>query len=106
MPEQTRRTAAKWWGATRNIVPSLTHSSVSQQLRQQGVPHKMLVPLGDGLPTADIAIQPKSGSRSVAVQVKHPELHVMSFRAFLLVSLLYRHLLPGRQSEHGTGSCY
>ena len=72
MPEQTRRTAAKWWGATRNIVPSLTHSSVSQQLRQHGVPHKMLVPLGDGLPTADIAIQPKTGSRSVAVQVSAP----------------------------------
>ncbi|CAL5223598.1 g6137 [Coccomyxa viridis] len=76
MPEQTRRTAAKWWGATRNIVPSLTHSSVSQQLRQQGVPHKMLLPLGDGLPTIDIAIQPKTGSRSVAVQVMGP--HEMS----------------------------
>lgn len=70
MPDQTRRTAAKWWGATRNIVPSLTHSSVSQHLRQHGVPHTMLVPLGDGLPTADIAIQPITGSRSVAVQVR------------------------------------
>ena len=70
MPDQTRRTAAKWWGATRNIVPSLTHSSVSQQLRQLGVPHTVLIPLGDGLPTADIAIQPRTGSRPIAVQVR------------------------------------
>ena len=70
MPDQTRRTAAKWWGATRNIVPSLAHSSVSQQLRQQGVTHTVLVSLGDGLPTADIAIQPRTGSRPIAVQVR------------------------------------
>ena len=70
MPENTRRTAAKWWSTTRNMVPSLSHSSISQQLREQGVPHAMMVPLGDGLPTADIAIQPKTGSRSIAVQVR------------------------------------
>ena len=73
LPAQVRRTAAKWRSATRNMVPSLSHSSISQQLRQQGVPHTMLVHLGEGLPTADIAIQPKNGSRSLAVQVgPHP----------------------------------
>lgn len=70
LPDQTRRTAAKWWSATRNMVPSLSHSNISQQLRQHGVPHTLMVPLGEGLPTADIAIQPKTGGRAVAVQAR------------------------------------
>lgn len=76
LPAQLRRTAAKWWSATRNMVPSLSHSSISAQLRQRGVPHTMLVHLGEGLPTADIAIQPKNGSRALAVQVGPPSLLV------------------------------
>lgn len=69
LPDQVRRTAAKWWSATRNMVPSLSHTSVSKQLRQRGVPHSMMVHIREGLPTIDIAIQPKTGSRSAALQV-------------------------------------
>ena len=72
LPAQLRRTAAKWWSTTRNMVPSLSHSSISAQLRQRGVPHTMLVHLGEGLPSAEIAIQPKNGSRALAVQVRPP----------------------------------
>ena len=90
LPAQVRRTAAKWWSTTRNMVPSLSHSSISAQLRQRGVPHTMLVHLGEGLPTADIAIQPKNGSKSLAIQVEPPSLLV---RVRGLVYVCTRHLV-------------
>jgi hypothetical protein len=60
------------------MVPSLSHTSISKQLRQQGIPHSMMVHIREGLPTIDIAIERKTGSRSAALQVMASHLSMLT----------------------------
>lgn len=66
LPEAVAKTAGKWWGTTANKVPSLSHVGVSGLLKSMGVEHTVMVTLGAGLPTVDIAID---GEHPVAIQV-------------------------------------
>ena len=71
LPQPIAKAAGKWWRASANRVPSLSHDGVSRTLKHLGVKHKMLVFLGEGLPTVDIALEAGAEQQKVAIQVTY-----------------------------------
>lgn len=70
LPERVEKAAAKWWRTTATTVPSLSHGGVSRTLKGLGVKHRVVVFLGDGLPTVDIALEDTVNQQRVAIQVR------------------------------------
>ena len=70
LPQVLEKAAAKWWRATANTVPSLSHDGVSHTLKRLGVKHRVLVFLREGLPTIDIALEAWADQQKVALQVR------------------------------------
>jgi hypothetical protein len=91
LPEPLARSATKWWNTTASKVASLSHTGVSSLLKSMKVDHRVMVRLGGGLPTVDIAVE---GSQPIAIQVCSFLLHCGGHEMTSLL-LMPNHLCRG-----------